>query len=428
MEAPSLETIELSRIVLDKQTQPRAEIDEHIVNEYRLDMMGGALFPPLVVFENGGGTYYLADGWHRYTALKQVKPDGSAECAVFGGGLRGAILYSCKANSDHGKRRTDGDKKRAIKKMLADPEWRDWSNRRILKECGVNHSGSWNSFIESERKNLTVPKSTVRTYRTKHGSVSTMNTESIGKAPSQPKPAESVEEFYNVWASDNAQLGLDVFGDVIADDTPAETVAPAPRYDPNNYELYTCAVTELSNHIGEDSVHAIITDPPYPKEYIQVYGQLAEQAAKILKPNGILVAMCGHNYIAQLISDMSKHLHYHWMGCYYMPTGPHASLAPYSVSVYWKPLLIFSKGKWPKSRTFRDVFVNDEADKSHHEWGQGITGFKRIIEAFTLPNETVLDPFVGGGTTAIAALDLGRYFIGSDIDEGETIKTKARLI
>ena len=97
------------------------------------------------------------------------------------------------------------------------------------------------------------------------------------------------------------------------------------------------------------------------------------------------------------------------------------------MSVYSKPLLIFSKGKWPKARVFKDVIINDEADKTYHHWGQGVSGLSRIVEAFTLPNETVLDPFVGGGSTAIAALGAGRYFIGADISAGEVEKTKKRI-
>jgi len=41
---------------------------------------------------------------------------------------------------------------------------------------------------------------------------------------------------------------------------------------------------------------------------------------------------------------------------------------------------------------------------------------QRLIELFTYPNELVLDPFMGAGTTAIAALRVGRHFVGYDTD------------
>ena len=283
MEAPTPSNISLTKIVMDKQTQPRAELDEHTVNEYRLDMLDGASFPPLIVFADGDGKYYLADGWHRCTAAKQISADGSIDCAVYHGGLRDAILYSCGANADQGKRRGDGDKRRAIRKLLRDPEWGQWSDNKILKQCRVS-GGSWYSFISSERKELSSPLGEDRKVE-RNGTVYTMNTANIGtKAEPAPEPAPQADLF-------SVQQE--------APDEP-EPAPPAPRFDPLNYQLYTTPIDKLSDCIGANTVDAIITDPPYPKEFIPTYKELAKQAAIVLKPRGILIAMCGHNYIAQL--------------------------------------------------------------------------------------------------------------------------------
>lgn len=40
-----------------------------------------------------------------------------------------------------------------------------------------------------------------------------------------------------------------------------------------------------------------------------------------------------------------------------------------------------------------------------------------FVRLFTQPGDIVLDPFIGSGTTAVAALQLGRQFVGIDVNE-----------
>jgi DNA modification methylase len=46
---------------------------------------------------------------------------------------------------------------------------------------------------------------------------------------------------------------------------------------------------------------------------------------------------------------------------------------------------------------------------------------------FSAPDDTVADPFAGRGVTAVAALRLGRTFIGVDIDPGACAVARRRL-
>jgi len=177
--------------------------------------------------------------------------------------------------------------------------------------------------------------------------------------------------------------------------------------------------------IESNSVDVIITDPPYPKEYLHLYGELAKFANRVLKPGGLMVVMCGQSYLPQIYNDMSNHMDYLWTAAYLTP-GQSLQVFPRKVNVFWKPLLMFSKGEY-SGEWYGDVCKSDANDKNHHHWGQSESGMMDIIERFSLPMETILDPFCGGGTTGVVALDLGRKFIGIDCDMDSIDTTKARI-
>jgi DNA modification methylase len=43
---------------------------------------------------------------------------------------------------------------------------------------------------------------------------------------------------------------------------------------------------------------------------------------------------------------------------------------------------------------------------------------ERILAAATRPNDSVFDPFLGSGTTALACANLGRRCVGIEMDPG----------
>ncbi len=51
---------------------------------------------------------------------------------------------------------------------------------------------------------------------------------------------------------------------------------------------------------------------------------------------------------------------------------------------------------------------------------------RSAIQAFSDPGDVILDPFVGGGTTAVEAIAAGRRFVGTDLNELAVFVTKAK--
>jgi uncharacterized ParB-like nuclease family protein len=165
--------IKLCEIRLDGGTQPRTEIDQNLVDEYaeNIDQL-----PPVTVFFDGV-KYWLADGFHRYHAHNRANLS-EINCIVINGTQRDAILHSVGVNADHGKRRTNEDKRKAVLTLLKDEEWSKWSNRQIAKACKVSPG-----FVDIIRKDLPTigTSSQVRKYIDQKGRESVVDTSNIGK-------------------------------------------------------------------------------------------------------------------------------------------------------------------------------------------------------------------------------------------------------
>lgn len=182
------------------------------------------------------------------------------------------------------------------------------------------------------------------------------------------------------------------------------------------------------NSIENGSIDYIITDPPYPQEYIPLCSDLSKVAARVLKPGGSLIVMIGQSYLPEVIQRLSEHMTYHWCMAYLTPGGQSPQLFHKRVNTFWKPVLWFKKGDY-NGDYIGDVLKSptNDNDKRFHEWGQSLGGMRDIIERFTNPNDLILDPFLGGGTTGVAAVTMGRRFIGADVDLQNVAKSDQRI-
>lgn len=82
--------------------------------------------------------------------------------------------------------------------------------------------------------------------------------------------------------------------------------------------------------------------------------------------------------------------------------------------------LIYTTFKKPVKRiVFRQQgFITDSKDKRYHPTQKPTELVQSLLEMFSEPGQVICDPFLGSGTTAIAAVNTGRHYIGYEIDPG----------
>lgn len=130
--------LRLTQVRTDGGTQSRARTSQEVVLDYAAHLRAGGQFPPVRVFRDQGGTYWLARGFHRYFAHREARRK-TIICEAVAGELRDAILDSVGDNTTHGLRRTNEDKRFVVRLLLRDPEWAKWSDREIARRCAVGH-------------------------------------------------------------------------------------------------------------------------------------------------------------------------------------------------------------------------------------------------------------------------------------------------
>lgn len=72
-------------------------------------------------------------------------------------------------------------------------------------------------------------------------------------------------------------------------------------------------------------------------------------------------------------------------------------------------------------------YTREKRQGNRHPTEKPLGLMKELVRLFTNPNDIVFDPFMGSGTTGVAALSLGRRFIGIEQNEEYFAEAKRRL-
>jgi 16S rRNA G966 N2-methylase RsmD len=183
---------------------------------------------------------------------------------------------------------------------------------------------------------------------------------------------------------------------------------------------------EVFADIPDGSIDCIITDPPYPYEFIECWSKLSRVAKRVLKPHGFCIAYSGQMYLPEVMQRMNENLDYYWTFAVYHE-GQTQIVNGINLMCRWKPVLIFQNGKKKIENTFQDYFISEQREKNGHDWQQSKSGVGYLIEMFTKEGDTILEPFAGSGTTIIAAREKKRNIIAAELDEKTYNIAKALL-
>ena len=191
-----------------------------------------------------------------------------------------------------------------------------------------------------------------------------------------------------------------------------------PFYEHAGITIYHGDCREVLPLLDDSIFDLVLTDPPYLAEFVELYGDLARESARLLKPGKFCYAYIGAQFLPQIVALMSPHLNWFWL-FNIQHNGQNPRMWSKKLMVASKPVLAWTNGKieidsleWCSNET-----DSESSDKDWHEWGQDSGFARKVIGVRTKPDALILEPFVGGGTTIRAAKDLGRRAIGIEIEE-----------
>jgi len=103
------------------------------------------------------------------------------------------------------------------------------------------------------------------------------------------------------------------------------------------------------------------------------------------------------------------------IGCFWTPAA--MTHGPWGMTTF-QPILYYGKdwragkGAYPSGRQ-----VTEASEKNGHPCPKPIKAWQWLVDKVCPPNGSVLDPFMGSGTTGVACAKTGRSFVGIELHE-----------
>jgi hypothetical protein len=206
----------------------------------------------------------------------------------------------------------------------------------------------------------------------------------------------------------------------------AEIKQNANNFKNEDIKIHNLDFRELNIKNGE--IDLILTDPPYPADFLPLWKDLFVLAKRVLKPNGFLVAYSGQMYLDKIFQYANEvNLDYYWMINIEFTKKP--LVHGRKVLNEWKPILIFQNGLKQHDRVFSDKISMKYDERELHDlnWGQTVQPFEFLLDRFSNEMDLVFEPFAGTGTTLIACKNKKRKCIATEIESKYIDLIKGRL-
>lgn len=191
---------------------------------------------------------------------------------------------------------------------------------------------------------------------------------------------------------------------------------------------------ELMASVPTESVDLVLTDPPYninlapqrgtfeaiqgdnmsPEEFSSFLEAIFSECYRALKPDTILISFMGW----QTIPIFERALTAAGFSIKSMPIWVKNNFGiGYYTRPQYEPLYLCFKGTPPTPETpISDVLQYSKVAKQVHSCQKPVPLISKLIATFSPEGGLVLDPFMGSGTTAVAAINTSRHFLGFEID------------
>jgi hypothetical protein len=144
---PQVKKVAVDRLRVDGGTQARTALRPDVIKEYAEHYRDGVNMPRVLAFDDGENLW-LADGFHRRAGAK-LAGLAELECEVHAGTQRDALFWAVGCNEAHGVRRTNEDKRNAVKLILMDEMGKTMSTGWIREKCKVSAD-----LVESVRQSV----------------------------------------------------------------------------------------------------------------------------------------------------------------------------------------------------------------------------------------------------------------------------------